>query len=239
MTIQETGVVMDILSTAYPTFYRDKTADVKTLRLWTEMFAEDDVRLVCAAVKSLIATKTDSFPPVIGAVKEQIRKISRPEEMTELEAWDFVRKALANSAYNSREEFEKLPKVVKAVVHAPEQLKEWARMDEATVQSVVASNFQRSYRAKAKATAEFEALPSEVKAMSAAIASRFSFPGEEEKPPPHPPMAALDVLKAERASHEAIKRENPVKAERSTYKPMSEEDFEKRRADLIRQLKER
>lgn len=239
MTIQETGVVMDILSTAYPAFYKGKTADVKTLRLWAEMFAEDDVRLVCAAVKALIATKTDSFPPVIGAVKEKIRMISKPEEMTELEAWDFVRKALTNSAYNSVEEFNKLPPVVQAVVHTPEQLKDWSRMDEATVQSVVASNFQRSYRAKAKAAAEFEALPGEVKAMSAAIASRFALPCEQEKLPPRSPMAALDVLKAERASHEVIKRENPVKAARSIYAPMSEEDFEKRRADLIRQLKER
>ena len=58
MTFEETGVIMDILQTAYPRFYSGPNAPdkVKTLRLWAEMFARDDVALVAAAVKGLIET---------------------------------------------------------------------------------------------------------------------------------------------------------------------------------------
>lgn len=56
MTIEQTGIIMDILTTAYPRFYSGPDAPdmVKTLRLWAEMFARDDVALVAAAVKALI-----------------------------------------------------------------------------------------------------------------------------------------------------------------------------------------
>ena len=54
MTIQETGLIMDILSTAYPQFYAGARAPdpQKTMALWAEMFASDDVRQVAAAVKA-------------------------------------------------------------------------------------------------------------------------------------------------------------------------------------------
>lgn len=58
MTRQETGIIMDILTTAYPAFYNGRNApDMRmTVNLWAEMFAEDDVKIVAAAVKALIAT---------------------------------------------------------------------------------------------------------------------------------------------------------------------------------------
>lgn len=45
MTLEETGIVMDILTTAYPHFYSGPNAPdmVKAIRLWREMFARDDV----------------------------------------------------------------------------------------------------------------------------------------------------------------------------------------------------
>ena len=43
------------------------------------------------------------------------------------------------------------------------QLKEWALLDEDVVASVVASNFQRSYRARAAQAKEFLALPADVR----------------------------------------------------------------------------
>ena len=51
-------------------------------------------------------------------------------------------------------------------------------MDEATVQSVVASNVQRSYRARAQQARDFEALPEDVKALSRGLAEQFALPDE-------------------------------------------------------------
>ncbi|MFR8332153.1 MAG: hypothetical protein ACLU9S_07140 [Oscillospiraceae bacterium] len=80
-----------------------------------------------------------------------------------MEAWNLVAKALRNSAYGSEEEFAKLPPAVQRVAHSPFQLREWALMDADTVQSVVASNFQRAYTARQKSDREFDALPPAVR----------------------------------------------------------------------------
>ena len=74
MTIQQTGAVMDVLTVAYPQFYRgkDQRERQNALKLWAEMFSEDPLELVLAAVKRLIATDTKGYPQPIGAVKEQI-----------------------------------------------------------------------------------------------------------------------------------------------------------------------
>lgn len=165
MTTVETGKVMAVLRGAYPMFYKDMSQDEakQIVLLWAEMFADDPYELVILAVKALIATDVKGFPPHIGSVKEKIRAISEPKKMTEAEAWDSVSKALRRSLYNSEEEFEKLPDDVKPIVGSSSQLKEWSMMDTETVQSVVASNFQRSYRARSKQEEDYRALPDSVK----------------------------------------------------------------------------
>ena len=47
--------------------------------------------------------------------------------------------------------------------------------DEETVQSVVASNFQRSYTVRAEKEREFAALPSEIRSTLSAIADKVGF----------------------------------------------------------------
>ena len=165
MTREETIKILSVLRGAYPGFYRDigrKDAEA-TISLWGSMFEEEPYELVGAAVKAFIAGDSKGFPPAIGQIKERVRKLTSGPEMTEAEAWSYVSKALRNSAYGSEEEFRKLPPEVQAVVHDPGQLREWATLDAEEVQTVVSSNFQRSFRAKQEATKEYMALPSEVK----------------------------------------------------------------------------
>ena len=176
MTRQETGIIMDILATAYPRFYAgpDAPDPEKAVALWAEMFAEDDVAIVAAAVKALIATDDKGFPPHIGAVKAKVRQITQPSGMTPQEAWNLVAKAIRNSAYDSREEYDKLPKDIQRLVGSPNQLRDWALMDSDTVHSVVASNFQRSFSIRQKADNDFKALPRDVQAMIGTVAERMA-----------------------------------------------------------------
>ena len=76
----------------------------------------------------------------------------------------------------ARAEFDKLPPVIQRLVGAPSQLQEWAQMDSDTVNSVVASNFQRSYRARAKNERDYLALPSSVKSYMATLADGMKMP---------------------------------------------------------------
>ena len=165
MTREDTIKILSVLRGAYPAFYRDITKQEaeSTIALWESMFDEEPYELVAAAVKAFISGDGKGFPPAIGQIKERIRLITTPEEMTEQEAWALVSKALRNSTYGSEEEFAKLPPEVKAVVHDPGQLKQWAISPADEVETVIASNFMRSFRVKQKATKEYLALPTEVK----------------------------------------------------------------------------
>lgn len=205
MTLEETGIVMDILTTAYPHFYSGPNAPdmVKAIRLWREMFARDDVALVAAAVKGLIESDSKGFPPHIGAVKEKLRLISGGDEMTEAEAWGIVAKALRNSTYGSREEFEKFQPIIKRLVGSPQQLREWASMDSETVHSVVASNFQRSYKAIAQREREIAKLPPDVRAIAGKIADGKRLDALTEKRPDLPQKPEDKPVPAPREKLEA------------------------------------
>ena len=163
MTIQQTGAVMDVLTVAYPQFYRgkDQRERQNALKLWAEMFSEDPLELVLAAVKRLIATDTKGYPPPIGAVKEQIWQVQHPQQMTEQEAWRLVAKAV-NTA-DAERSFAALPPEVQQAVGSPVQLAEWGRMEETAFQSVVASNFQRAFRSRSQQQREQDKLPNSLR----------------------------------------------------------------------------
>ena len=111
-----------------------------------------------------------------GQIKEKLTAMQTPER-TETEAWAMVSKALHNSLYGYREEFDKLPPEVQGAVGNAEMLREWARLDEDEVQTVVASNFQRSYRARARTVREFGKLPASVRETLPALGQFGIMPG--------------------------------------------------------------
>ena len=242
MTRQETGIIMDILTTAYPAFYNGRNApDMRmTVNLWAEMFAEDDVKIVAAAVKALIATDDKGFPPHIGAVKGRIRQISNPDEMTEQEAWALISKALRDGYYNAEAEFAKLPPLVQDVVHDPRQLREWSMMDESTVQSVVASNVQRSFRAKAQSKRDFEAMPKDVQALAKTFAAALPQMPEEPKPAALPPrVRTVEDIKADMEKTKAILMQQAgMKKKPAAYTPPTPVDWERQRQDALRRFRE-
>lgn len=167
MTLQETKGIMAVLSVAFPAFYRNASEmDIKlATELWSTQFAEYDAKQVKAAVSALISSSTDGFPPTVGAVKEQVRKLFAEPQLTEQEAWALVSKATRNSAYGSEREFNKLPPPIQRAVGGPEQLRTWAMMDADTVESVVASNFMRTYKVVSQQEKEVQMLPQSVKEM--------------------------------------------------------------------------
>lgn len=177
MTLQETGQIMDILTTAYPRAFTGPGAQdpKKTLTLWATMFAAYPLPVVAGAVKALIATDEKGYLPHIGAVMKRVRQLTEPEAMTEQEAWALVKKAIARSGYNSREEFDKLPADIQSVLHDPGTLKAWA-IDEDFNEGVVSSNFMRSYRAKAQSIREWNALPEDVKRIAIDAGGGFALP---------------------------------------------------------------
>lgn len=183
MTRDETVQVLSVLRGAYPQFYRgtSKREALDAINLWAEMFADDPVELVAAAVKTLIVTDEKGFPPHIGAVKAQTRQLQQPETMTELEAWRLVRQAIWGASMepwsrrfsggkldqrpSAQRNFDALPPVLQGLVGDPAQLAVWAEVPKKELETVVQSNFMRSYRDRAAQVREFAAIPADIKAM--------------------------------------------------------------------------
>lgn len=165
MNKAEAVKIISILQINYPDNFRGKSEAVieATVNLWARAFVDDAYAVVSAAVMAHMVSDTNRFMPPIGVIKAKIAELMKPDEMTEQEAWGLVAKALKNSTYGANEEFAKLPPAVQRAVGGASQLRDWAMMDTETVQSVVASNFQRSYRVTSQRERDWEKLPSGVK----------------------------------------------------------------------------
>ena len=192
MTRQEAIKIMTILKTAYPNFYKDYSKEElnAAIDLWATMFVDEHPKIVTEAVKALICTH--KYLPTIADIKEKIATITRPQEMTEMEAWQKVKAAI--SYYNAAENFDQLPPTLQKIVGSPNTLREWAVMDGEVVNSVIQSNFMRSYKAKVAQQKEYAMIPSSTKQLIAGLSQRLSLEDDYEPNSEH----KVDVDKVQR-----------------------------------------
>ena len=147
---------------SYPNYKLNNISE--TVDVWHMMLSDYDYNLVAMALKTYILSDTSGFAPSIGQLVSKIQAITKPHELSEMEAWSLVSKAIRNSGYNSVEEFAKLPPIVQKAVGLPEQLKIWA-MDENYNEQVVSSNFMRCYRNELTRNEELSKMPTDVRAL--------------------------------------------------------------------------
>lgn len=179
LDVKETAAVMAILKVAYPRYYANiTTAEAKEIiNLWHTMLGEYPANVVNAAVKVLIATST--YPPTIADVIARIKQLTEKDTMSEVAAWGLVKKAIRNSTYYAQEEYAKLPPEIQETIGDPVVLREWAMSDDESTETVIASNFMRSYKAKLKERKAYEAIPSEIKAMLIKKTERMSLEAKQ------------------------------------------------------------
>ena len=173
MTVNETAELMEIISIAYPNFYKNYSDDKKrkAIELWATIFSEYPYALVLKALQAVISVS--QFPPTIADVKAKITLLTVKPQMSEMEAWGLVKQALSNCAYHSSEEFEELPPMIQKLVGSPETLFDWCMMDTDKLDTVVQSNFMRSWKVIAAREEATIALPSplakEVRALAESL----------------------------------------------------------------------
>jgi len=184
LTKEETAKIMSVLEVAFPRYYAGQGEEKKrtALNLWHLMLQEYPYDLVAAAVKATIATNV--FPPVISEIIGKIQTIKQGSDMTELEAWGYIGKAIRSSCYRSQEEWEKLPEELRHVV-TPDLLRSWAMVESDDVETVIQSNFLRTFRAAKKRQKEYDALPGSVKEYMAKIGvdtdGMLAMPGQGDR----------------------------------------------------------
>lgn len=177
MNKQESATLLAVLKVAYPSFYaKQSEQDIRAaVALYAELFADDDPREVAAAVKSLIASRTSTFPPVIGEIKAKLGEIRQPDRMQTQEAWALTCKAAAGNL-----PWEKLPTLVQKAIGSKSILREWGQIDSERFNTVIYSQFVKAYGTYDTRERERAALPSDIRNLIDGVAERMSLAGETQ-----------------------------------------------------------
>ena len=163
MTREQVGKLLMTIQAYYPN-YNPPDKEI-TLNAWHIMLAEYPEELVLQALRACIATNTSGFAPDVGQIMSKIHTISQPQELDGMAAWGLVSKALRNGTYGAVEEFNKLPPLVRQAVGMPDNLKNWATSDYQTIETVIQSNFLRTYETVVKRANEINRMPDDIKSL--------------------------------------------------------------------------
>ncbi len=162
MTRDETKKIIRIMCDCFPYFKPNNISEI--IDVWNTMLSEYTYTQISLALKSYVLSDTSGFAPSIGQLVDMVHSVSNPQELNEMEAWTLVSGAIRNSGYRYAEEFLRLPDTVQRTVGTPEQLHIWAT-DENYNESVIMSNFQRTYRMVLMQKGNSKKLPTEAQKM--------------------------------------------------------------------------
>lgn len=142
MTRDDTKKMIMYLRTAYTGFLEnvDLTAAVN---VWHDAFKDVDVRVASEAVSNYV--KTVPYTPTIAGIMKQVELIK--DSQTDTDYWAMIQKAIGNSLYNSKEEFEKLPEICKSFVGSATALREMAMAETGLVNTVIKGQFLKRVEA--------------------------------------------------------------------------------------------
>lgn len=161
MTREETVKIIRIICDSYPNFKPNNLSE--TVDVWNMLLSEYEYQYIAQGLKAYIVSDASGFAPSIGQIIEKAQLITEPTEMNGAEAWSLVRKALSNGYYGAQEEFDALPETVRKAVGSPENLRNWSNTDESSVETVIQSQFLRSYRTEVLRKKEVSKMPEQIR----------------------------------------------------------------------------
>lgn len=145
---------------SYPNYKPNNISEM--VDVWCMMLEDYNYNQISVALKAYVTSDTSGFAPSIGELIAKIQMISQPQELNEMEAWSLVSKALRNSTYGAVEEFSRLPPTVQEAVGNPDNLRNWATSDYKAIETVIQSNFIKTYRSVTSRTEEIKRVPAEI-----------------------------------------------------------------------------
>lgn len=145
MTREETQKLLLTISSVFPNFnVKDKTMAVDA---WSWALADYPASAVKSALEIYIKTNNSGFAPSVSQLIGCMYKPTENEQLSEGEAWALVKKAIKDGTYHAQERFDELPPAVQRSIGGAEMIRYWASVDSDEINTVVMSNFQRTYRA--------------------------------------------------------------------------------------------
>jgi len=187
VTREEMLLVFGEMRKTYPVYYKQLTRQEaeNMVSVWADLFVDYPASLILSAAKQFMMNDTKGFPPVPGQIMAIVNATLKPasDVPSEAEAWEQVKRAVSNSAYNAGKEFAKLHPILKRLVGGPDTLYRWALMDEEVLDMNIRPMICRSYNQYAEQERTDKLLPpsmqANVKALREAARPALEEPHEE------------------------------------------------------------
>lgn len=118
--------------------------DNYTKEMWYSLLCDLPYEYAAAALKHHM--QTNPKVPTPADIRNGAYQLTKPESLSDSEAWAMVSKAISNSGYYSEREYNHLPHEIQKAVGSARQLFVWSQTDSNSVETVIQSQFLRSYR---------------------------------------------------------------------------------------------
>lgn len=180
MTREETKMIIKMLSSVYRSEFSRLTKEEvsEMLDTWTFLLEDEDANKIATVTKAYLKSNTNAFMPTPAMLINMAYELFTPKGMTEQEAWNVLYKAICNSGYNAKYEYDHLPSEIKPLV-TPEQMHDWA-IDNNPNWNVTSSNFMRSFRERERQRVEHDKLPNETKTMISELNAKLKLGNKDE-----------------------------------------------------------
>jgi hypothetical protein len=133
-----------------------------TVEIWYGILGHISMSAMESVIKKHVSQS--KFQPTANELITHYNELTETEpQMSEVEAWGIVKKAIRNATYNSKSEFEKLPDIIQKTIGSADVLRSWAMEESDNTDKVTGSNFMRSFRDVHTRDKQFKALPNDVK----------------------------------------------------------------------------
>ena len=144
MSREEVQDLLISIQSLYPNWKpENKTA---TVNAWHWALEEYPAPAVKAALQIYVKTNNTGFAPSVSQIINGIYKPMEQDTLSEGEAWSMVKKAIQDGGYHAEERFNELPAVIQKAVGSANMIHQWSQTDSDTVNTVIMSNFQRTYK---------------------------------------------------------------------------------------------
>lgn len=144
MTREEFSLLVKGMKAVYT--FDNFLADNYSKEMWYTLLKDLPYQAASMALKAHM--QTSPKVPTPADIRCGVNRLTQPQPISDLEAWGMVSRAIGRSAYYSKEEYDKLPEAIQRAIGDERQLYVWSQMDIDSVESVVQSQFLRSYRVK-------------------------------------------------------------------------------------------
>lgn len=174
MTRDETKKLLMTIRAAYPNFNVKPEEMTITINAWHMLLEEYPAEAINGAFQIYVKTNSSGFAPSVSQLIGCIHAPRQNEQLSEGEAWALVKKAIADGNYHSAERFDELPPIVQRAVGGSQMLRQWAMCDSDEVNTVIYSNFCRTYKAILSKQDFNEKVPPQLSGLVKALAEQVS-----------------------------------------------------------------